>query len=131
MKKMLVILVILTSAACIRQTVHHTSTYLDGHSFEEVWGASIKAVYDISFTIESMDQEAGFISAESGTHILQEVPPRLTIMIIDNRGKVFVECRLLQKEQFIDILGHGKRTTRRFLTALNSNLNLGQRGRAR
>ncbi|MFA9455018.1 MAG: hypothetical protein ACERK6_14020 [Candidatus Aminicenantaceae bacterium] len=131
MKKFLIILVMLASAACIRQTVHHTSTYLDGHSFAEVWGASIKAVYDIDFTVDSMDQEAGFISAESGTHVLQEVPPRLTVMIIDNRGKVFVECRLLQKEQFIDILGHGKRTTRRFLTALNVNLNHGSRGRTR
>ncbi|MGB2908273.1 MAG: hypothetical protein WBB73_14315 [Candidatus Aminicenantaceae bacterium] len=131
MKKMLVILMLLASTACIRQTVHHTSTYLDGHSFAEVWSASIKAVYDIDFTIDSMDQEAGFISAESGTHILQEVPPRFTIMILDNRGKVFVECRLLQKEQFIDILGHGKRTIRRFLTALNVNLNHGSRGRTR
>ena len=130
MKKILVILMILAAAACIRQTVHHTSTYLDGHSFEEVWGASIKAVYDISFTIDSMDQKAGFISAESGTHIGQQDPPRFTVMIIDNRGKVFVECRMLQKE-FFDILGHGKRTTRQFLTALNSNLNLGHRGRTR
>mgnify|MGYP001546362762 CR=1 FL=1 len=127
MKKALVILTMLVFAGCIRQTVHNTSTYLDGHSFEEVWGASIKAVYDISFTVESMDVEAGFISAESGTHITQEVPPRLTIMITDHRGKVFVECRLLQKEQFIDILGHGKRTTRKFLTALNVNLNHGSR----
>ena len=130
MKKMLVILVILTSAACIRQTVHHTSSYLDGHSFEEVWGASIKAVYDISFTIDSMDQEAGFISAESGAHIGQENPPRFTVMIIDSHGKVFVECRMLQKE-FFDIFGHGKRTTRQFLAALNHNLNLGHRGRTR
>ena len=127
MKKMLVILMILGAAACIRQTVHHTSTYLDGHSFEEVWGASIKAVYDISFTIESMDEESGFISAQSGTHILQGAPPKFTVMIADHRGKVFVECRLLQKEQFIDILGHGKRTPRRFLTALNVNLNHGSR----
>jgi hypothetical protein len=118
----------LTSAACIRQTVHNSSTYLDGHSFEDVWGASIKAVYDISFTIDSVDRETGFISAESGTHIGQETAPRLTVMITDIRGKVFVECRLLQKEQFLDILGHGRRTTRRFLTALNSNLNHGQRG---
>jgi hypothetical protein len=131
MKKSLVILMILASAACIRQTIHHTSTYLDGHSFEEVWGASIKAVYDISFTVDSMDQDTGFISAESGTHIGQEVPPRLTVMITDIRGKVFVECRLLQKEQFFDILGHGQRTTRRFLTALNVNLNHGYRGRTR
>ncbi len=125
--KALIIIVMLASAACIRQTVHLTSTYLDGHSFEEVWGASIKAVYDISFTIDSLDQEAGFISAESGTHVLQEVPPRLTVLITNRRGKVFVECRLLQKEQFIDILGHGKRTTRKFLTALNVNLNHGSR----
>ena len=131
MKKILVILMMLASAACIRQTVHHTATYLDGHSFEEVWDASVKAVYDISFTVDSMDHETGFISAESGTHILQEVPPRFTVMITNIRGKVFVECRLLQKEQFLDILGHGKRTTRRFLRALNLNLNHGQRGRTR
>lgn len=130
MKRILVILMVLSVPACIRQTVHHTSTYLDGHSFEEVWSASIKAVYDISFTIDSMDQEAGFISAESGTHIGQQLPPRLTVMIIDNHGKVFLECRLLQKE-FVDILGHGNRTTRRFLSALNSNLNRGFRSHSR
>ena len=37
-------------------------------------------------------------------------------------NKVSVDCRVLQKE-FIDLGGHGKRTVRNFMTALNMNLN--------
>ena len=109
--------------ACIRQTVHDGNTFLDHHSFYEVWRASMRAVNDIGFTVDSVDRSAGFIGAESGTHIGQEVPPRLAIMISEVRGRVFVECRVLQKEQFIDIFGHGRRTVRNFMTALNLILN--------
>jgi hypothetical protein len=129
MKKVLIVLMILGAVACIKQTVHHTSTYLDGHSYMEVWTASIRAVHDIAFTVDGMDRAAGFISAESGPHIGQEIPPRLTVMITQSRGKVFVECRMLQKDQYIDLFGHGKRTIRRFFMALNMNLNRGERYR--
>jgi len=126
MKKALILLMILSSIACIRQTVHHTSTYLDGHSLQEVWHASIHAVHDISFTVDSVDRRSGFISAESGPLIGQDIPPRMTILISQHRGRVFVECRMLQKDQFIDLFGHGKRLVRRFFTALNLNLNRGR-----
>ena len=129
MKKVLILLMVLVSVACIKQTVHHTSTFLDGHSYGEVWSASLRAVHDIHFTVDSVDRAAGFISAESGPHIGQEIPPRLTVMISRSRDRVFVECRMLQKDQYIDLFGHGKRTIRRFFTALNMNLNRGYRYR--
>lgn len=127
MKKTLILLMILGSVACIKQTVHHTSTYLDGHSYREVWSASLRAIHDIDFTVDSVDRASGFISAESGPYIGQEIPPRLTVMIGQSRGRVFVECRMLQKDQYIDIFGHGKRTIRRFFRALDMNLNRGYR----
>ena len=131
MKKWLILLVVLTMGACIRQTVHHTSTFIDGHSYQAVWAASIRSVHDIAFTVDSVDKGAGFISAESGTHIGQEVAPRLSILISQSRGRVFVECRMLQKEQFVDLFGHGKRTVNRFMQALNANLNHSHYGRTR
>ncbi len=124
MKKWLILLLILTAGACIRQTVHHTSTFIDGHSYQAVWAASIRSVHDIAFTVDSMDRGAGFISAESGTHILQDEPPRLSILISQSHGRIAVECRVLQKE-FVDVLGHGKRTIKHFMQALNNNLNHG------
>lgn len=119
----LCLILLVGTTACIKQTVHDGTTFLDHHSFYEVWTASIRAVNEIGFTVDSVDRSAGFIGAESGTHIGQEVPPRLAIMISDVRSRVFVECRVLQKEQFIDIFGHGRRTVRNFMTALNLNLN--------
>jgi hypothetical protein len=122
MKKILVVLLALAMVSCIRQTINTESRFLDSYAFDDVWQASIRAVNDIGFTIDSLDIKAGFIGAESGTHIGQEVPPRLSIFISEVRGRVYVDCKVLQKEQFIDIFGHGERTVRRFMAALNMNL---------
>jgi len=122
MKKIIMILLSLALASCIHQNVKTESTYLDDYSFDEVWSAAIRAVNEIDFTIDSLDKDAGFIGAESGTHIGQEVPPRMSIMIAEERGRVFIDCKVLQKEQFFDILGHGQRTIKKFMTALNTNL---------
>jgi len=129
MKKMLLVILITTFVfcvmfiACINQTLHQDSTFLDGYQFEEVWSASIHAVNDIGFTVDSLDKESGFISAASGPHIGQDAPPRLTIMISETRGRMHVDCKVLQIEQFVDVLGHGRRITRNFMAALNVNLN--------
>lgn len=123
MKKILLVLLIIASVACIKQTINQDVTFVENHSFEEVWRASIKTVNDIAFTVDSTDKEAGFIAAESGKHILQNAPPRLAIMIKEVDGKVMVECKVLQKEQYIDIIGHGRKTIRKFMVALNLNLN--------
>jgi hypothetical protein len=129
MKKILLVafvaILVLFLVSCIRQTVKTESRFLDDHTFEEVWRASIRAVNDIDFTIDSMDKAAGFIGAESGTHIGQEVPPRLSIMITESRGRVYVNCRVLHKEEYIDLFGHGRRTVRKFMAALNRNLSRG------
>ena len=117
------ILLSLALTSCIHQNVKTESTYLDDYSFDEVWSAAIRAVNEIDFTIDSLDKDAGFIGAESGTHIGQEVPPRMSIMITEEKGRVFIDCKVLQKEQFFDILGHGQRTIQKFMTALNANLN--------
>lgn len=122
MKKILLVLLALALVSCIRQTINMESRFLDNYNFDEVWRASIRAVDDIGFTIDSLDFETGFIGAESGRHIGQKVPPRLAIFVTEIRGKVYVDCKVLQKEQFFDIFGHGERTIRRFMTALNMNL---------
>jgi len=123
MKKFLLVLLSLAFVCCIRQTINTESMFLDSYSFDEVWIASVRAVNDIGFTVDSLDKDAGFIGAESGTHIGQDVPPRLSIMITEVRGRVYVDCKVLQKEQYIDIFGHGQRTIRKFMEALNMNLN--------
>jgi hypothetical protein len=122
MKKMLLVLLALALVSCINQTINMESRFLDNYDFDEVWRASIRAVDDIGFTIDSIDLETGFIGAESGRHIGQKVPPRLAIFVTEIRGRVYVDCKVLQKEQFFDIFGHGERTIRRFMTALNMNL---------
>ena len=120
---MLLVLLALALVSCINQTINMESRFLDNYDFDEVWRASIRAVDDIGFTIDSLDLETGFIGAESGTHIGQKVPPRLAIFVTEIRGRVYVDCKVLQKEQFFDIFGHGERTIRRFMIALNRNLN--------
>ena len=123
MKKIWVVsLAALFLVSCIRQNVNTEAFFLESYSFDEVWEASIVAVNDIDFTIDSMDYEAGFISAESGPHIFQEGPPRLSIMIRESNGRVHVDCRFLQKDQLIDLFGIGRKTVRNFMSALNQNL---------
>lgn len=118
---MLVILLFLALVSCIKQTVKTESIFLDDYTFDEVWTASLRAVNDIDFTIDSLDKDAGFIGAESGPPPGQDFPPRLSIMITETRGRVYVNCKVLVKE-FIDVFGHGRKTVRRFMTALNRNL---------
>jgi hypothetical protein len=122
MKKFLLASLVLTFLSCTQQIVNQDMTFLDNHGFDEVWEASLKAVNDIDFTIDSVDKTAGFISAESGMRVFESSPPRLSIFIKEMNGKVRVDCRVLQKEH-IDLGGHGKKTVRDFMTALNMNLN--------
>jgi len=123
MRKFLAAVMILAFISCINQTVKTESTFLEGRSYEEVWEASIRAVNDIDFTIDSMDKMSGFIGAESGQHILGgDAPPRLSIMIKEYGESVNVDCRVLQKEQFVDLFGVGNKIVRDFWMALNQNL---------
>jgi hypothetical protein len=122
MKKILVFGLILVCFSCIEQVVRTEATLLTGYSFEEVWNAAVRAVNDIDFTIDSMDRDAGFIGAEAGPHVLQEVPPRLSILIRETGSDISLDCRVLQKEQYIDLFGIGKKTVNKFMTALNMNL---------
>ena len=124
MKKYFLFVMILASLSCINQTVSTQSTFLDGRTYDEVWAASIRAVNDVDFTIDGMDRDAGFIGAESGPHILGgDGPMRLSILIKETRGRISLNCRVLQKDQFIDFFGVGKRIVRDFMIALNQNLN--------
>lgn len=123
MKKLGLLLLVFFLASCVQQKINTDSTYIKQHSFDEVWNASIKAVNDIDFTVDSVDKDAGFIAAESGRHVLQEAPPRLSIMIKDWGDAVSVDCKLLQKDQIVDLFSIGKKIVRRFMVALNMNLN--------
>jgi hypothetical protein len=88
-----------------------------------VWNATIKAINDIRFTVDSVDKEAGFIAAERGRHVFENAPTRLSVMIKEVSGKVYVDCKVLQKNMVIDIGGKGKKAVRNFMIALNQNLN--------
>jgi len=122
MNKFWLVLLIFAFASCTQQIINQDMTFLDKHTFDEVWEASIKAVDDIEFTIDSIDKETGFISAESGRRVFESNPPRMSIMITEMNSKVSVDCKVLQKE-YIDLGGHGMKTVRNFMTALNMNLN--------
>ena len=124
MKKFLLAFLILACVSCAIQTVKTKTSFMQNRSFDEVWEASIEAVNDIEFTIDSMDRETGFIGAESGRYILGgDAPPRLSIMIREFDDSVSVDCKVLQKEQLVDIFGIGKKIMREFMIALNQNLN--------
>ena len=124
MKKFWLILVILVLVSCVKQTIKQETTFLENHNFEEVWSASIKAINDIEFVVDSMDKDAGFIAADRGRHLFEKAPPRLSVMIKEVGGKVYVDCRVLKKDQLPDLGGTGKKTVRRFMIALNQNLNM-------
>ena len=123
MKKILLILLVIALISCTRQIVNQDVTFLDHHSFDDVWEASILSIADIDFTIASMDRSAGFISAESGPRLFEDLPPRITILIKEMDGKIRVDCRVLQKE-FSDLGGHGRKTVQDFMYSLNMNINL-------
>lgn len=123
MKKILLPLLISIFVSCAIQTVKTETSYWRNKTFEEVWEASIEAVNDIEFTVDSLDREAGFIGAESGKYVFGgDAPPRLSIMIREIDGRVSVDCKVLQKEQLVDIFGIGKKIMREFMIALQQNL---------
>lgn len=123
MKRLVLAFLVLACVSCAIQTVNTKTNYWRNRTFDEVWEASIAAVNDIDFTIDSMDRATGFIGAESGRYILGgDAPPRLSIMIREFDNSVMVDCKVLQKEQLIDILGIGKKIVREFMFALNQNL---------
>jgi hypothetical protein len=124
MKKLLLPLLVLACVSCAIQTVKTETSYWRNRTFDEVWDASIAAVNDIEFTIDSIDRDAGFIGAESGSYVLGgDAPPRLSIMIRDFGESVSVDCKVLQKEQLVDVFGIGKKIVREFMIALKQNLN--------
>ncbi len=123
MKKFWLILVVLALVSCVKQTIKQETTFLENHDFEEVWSASIKAINDIKFVVDSMDKDAGFIAADRGRHLFEKAPPRLSVMIKEVGGKVYVDCKVLTKEQYVDIGDTGRKTVRKFIIALNQNLN--------
>jgi hypothetical protein len=123
MKKIWLILMVLALVSCVIQTIKQEATFLENHTFEEVWNASIKAINDIEFIVDSMDKEAGFVGAERGRHVFEKAPPRLAVMVKEVGGNVYVDCKVLTKEQYIDLGGIGRKTVRKFMIALNQNLN--------
>ncbi len=123
MKKFWLSLLVLAFVSCAIQTVKTETSYWQNRTFDEVWDASIQAVNDIEFTIDSIDRDTGFIGAESGTYVLGgDFPPRISIMIREFGDSISVDCKVLQKEQFVDILGVGKKIVREFMIALGQNL---------
>lgn len=123
MKKYWWSILILACLSCAVQTVKTETSYWWNRTFDEVWEASIEAVNDIQFTIDSLDRDAGFIGAESGSYVLGgDAPPRLSILIREFGDRVMVDCKVLQKEQLVDVFGIGKKIVREFKIALRQNL---------
>jgi hypothetical protein len=123
MKKLLLPLLVLICVSCAIQTVKTETSYWRNRTFDEVWEASIAAVNDIEFIIDSIDRDAGFIGAESGRYVLGgDAPPRLSIMIREFGDSVSVDCKVLQKEQLVDVFRIGKKIVREFMIALGQNL---------
>jgi hypothetical protein len=123
MKRPLLLLLVLVCMTCAIQTVKTETSYWQDRTFEEVWDASIEAVNEIEFTIDSIDKDAGFIGAESGSYVMGgDAPPRLSIMIREYGHRVNVDCKVLQKEQLVDVFGIGKKIVRKFMIALRQNL---------
>jgi hypothetical protein len=110
--------------SCVKQPIKQEATFLENYTFEEVWIASIKAIEDIEFIVDSVDKNAGFIAVERGRQFFEKSPPRLSVMIKEVGGKVYVDCKALKKEQYIDIGGTAKKAVRKFMIALNQNLNM-------
>ncbi len=122
MRKICLLFPILIFICCTRQIINYDVTFLDNHTFDEVWEASIHAVNDIGFTIDSMDKSSGFLAAEKGASAFQDFPPKLSIIIKELGPKVSVDCKVYQKE-YVDITGYGKKTVNKFMSALNVRLN--------
>ena len=125
MKRLMLDILVLACVSCAIQTVKTETRLFQDRNFDEVWDASIAAVNDIEFTIDSLDRQTGFIGAESGRYVLGgDAPPRLSIMIREFDNSVSVDCKVLQKEQLVDLFGIGKKIVREFMTALNRNLSV-------
>ena len=125
LSKAVVLLPILMLAGCMHQRINVRSLSFEGLSYHQIWNAALRAVHDIDFVIYAVDERAGFIGAEGGRQIYQDVPPRLSIFITEDYGRVYVDCKVHQPEQLIDFFGYGRRTVRHFFAALNMNLHRG------
>ena len=120
-KKILLVILIFSLVCCVKQRINSESTYFESFSYDEVWEASLRAIKDIDFTIDSLDKDVGFIAAERGAHVLQDHPPRLSITIERWQDRISVHCRVFQKE-YVDFFGLGRKTVREFMLALKLNL---------
>lgn len=122
-KVAILIPLVLMLSACLKPPVHTSATEFDSYSFEEVWAASLHALHDIDFIPYAIDRRAGFISAEMGhLIILHDVPPQISIIVSREYGKTFVDCKVTQLDQYVDIFGLNKKISRNFYMALHERL---------
>jgi len=113
---------LLLMTACLQQTVRTTSTVYDGFTLNEVWRAALRTLHDLDFSIYALDNQAGFIGAEGPMHIFHEIPPRLSIFIARRYDRVYVDCKVIQPEQVVDVFRYGRKTAHSFYQTLNRNL---------
>jgi len=116
--------VILSVISCASlQTQKQESAYFDAFDFELVWDAAANAVRDMGFVIKNMEKGSGFIYAEGGRNILtQNEPPQLNVSVIEENGRIRVDCQSVQPGQLLDY-GASQKNARKFFEALNKNLN--------
>jgi len=119
---LLAAIILLLMTACVHQTVRTTSTVYDGFTLNEVWRASLRTLHDLDFSIYALDNKVGFIGAEGPMHIFHELPPRLSIFITRRYNRVYVDCKVIQPEQVVDVFRYGRKTAHIFYQRLNRNL---------
>ena len=122
-KPVFLFILILSLCACIRPPVHSSSAAYNQYSFDEIWTATLHALHDIDFFPYAIDRRAGVIAAEAGhSFLLYDMPPQISLVISRAYGKTYVDCKVSQLDNYVDVFRLNKRVTRKFYYALSGRL---------
>ena len=110
------------SGACIKPPVHTTVATYEGYRLDEVWNAALRALHDIDFMPYEIDRHSGIITAQSGRLYIPDTQPHISLIITREYGKVYVDCKVRQYDQYVDVFGLNKKISRSFYSALSERL---------
>lgn len=129
-KTLFLLIMMLSLSACIRPPVHSSSAAFDRYSFDDIWTATLRALHDIDFLPYSIDRRAGVIAAEAGrSFLLYDLPPQISLVISRAYGKTYVDCKVSQLDNYVDVFRLNRKITRKFYSALNGRLrHIGEQG---
>ena len=114
---------LLTAGCSVAAAKKQDVSFLDGHAYNEVWTASIRALSDIRFTVDDMDKDSGYIfaTADKRNVVTQTNQAQLKILLTEEGGRVCLTCQAIQPGQIVDY-GAGKKNIAKFKVALNARL---------